>query len=78
MKIIDFGIAGLFNKCGHGEKNNCFTLSFAAPELITGRDIESKPSLDVWSLGVILYYLLSRIMPFGGKQTSEFSMFESI
>ena len=78
LKIIDFGIAGLVQKGGKGDRHHACTLAYSPPELITGRDIESKPSLDIWALGVILYYLVTKRLPFGGDEESEFAIFESI
>ena len=76
LKIIDFGISGIFNK-GGGDKTSACTLAFSPPELISGKDTESKPSLDIWSLGIILYYILTKRLPFGDNE-GEFVLFERI
>lgn len=57
------------------------TLSYAAPEhlgaLLTGRRIE--PSTDLYSLGVVLYHLLTGRLPFPSRPgTSEFTIREMI
>lgn len=71
IKIIDFGIAGIFTN-GQGEKNGACTLAYSPPEHISGKDTESKPSLDIWSLGIILYALLTLKLPF--RQKDDFAL----
>ncbi|KAK1148590.1 ribosomal protein S6 kinase alpha-4-like [Acipenser oxyrinchus oxyrinchus] len=44
----------------------CFTLQYAAPELL--RDSGYDEACDLWSLGVILYTMLSGQVPFQSKQ----------
>jgi serine/threonine protein kinase len=64
IKIIDFGVSGLII----GEKSTAGSIKYMAPELVSGSDIESKPSLDIWSLGCILHELLSGESIFKGKK----------
>lgn len=77
LKIIDFGIAGIIVN-GQGEKNGACTLAYSPPEHISGKDTESRPSLDIWSLGIIMYCILTLKMPFRGKNGDEISLYESI
>ena len=44
------------------------TLPYMAPETIRGRSNEIDGRADIWSLGVILYELLTRKRPFGGDR----------
>ncbi len=62
-KVIDFGFA-----CEAGEyhKMYCGTPSYMAPEIVEKKLYNPKPT-DVWSLGVILYKLLSGEYAFGGS-----------
>jgi len=58
VKITDFGLAKLL---GHDEltgmmKTACGTPGYVAPEILKG--MEYTESIDIWSLGVILYILL--------------------
>ncbi|KAL4237354.1 Ribosomal protein S6 kinase alpha-5 [Mactra antiquata] len=66
--IIDFGFARL--KPGNQQLSTpCFTLPYGAPEVLlqatANRDKEGyDESCDLWSLGVILYTMLSGKVPF--------------
>jgi serine/threonine-protein kinase HSL1, negative regulator of Swe1 kinase len=63
VKIADFGMAALHQNPDHKLKTPCGSPHYAAPELIRGSSY-SGYQVDVWSLGVILYVLLSAQMPF--------------
>lgn len=62
LKIIDLGFGNFFQE---GEMLNTFCGSpdYAAPELFKGRPY-SAPEVDIWSLGVCLYAMLSGCLPF--------------
>lgn len=61
VKIVDFGFARL--KSCEPLHTPCFTLPYAAPEVIAKQDYDE--SCDMWSLGTILYFMLSGSPPFG-------------
>ena len=68
IKIMDFGFSRIVSK---EEKlmEGFGTLYYAAPELIQNSPYNSK--IDIWSLGVIIYYMFTGCYPFGGKTEDE-------
>lgn len=70
LKIIDFGIAGLWSKCG-GEISAAGTLYYTPPEVISETDLHSDPKIDIWALGVILYIMLCGTYPFKSEVSSS-------
>ena len=55
IKVIDFGFARLKPPDNQPLKTPCFTLHYAAPELLNHNGYDE--SCDLWSLGVILVSL---------------------
>ncbi|XP_070609370.1 ribosomal protein S6 kinase alpha-5 [Erythrolamprus reginae] len=68
IKIIDFGFARLKPSDNQPLKTPCFTLHYAAPELLNHNGYDE--SCDLWSLGVILYTMLSGQIPFQTQDTN--------
>ena len=68
IKIIDFGTAKLKQKSN--EKTVIGTLIYMAPEVIK-QNYNNK--CDLWSIGVILYILITGDIPFEGKNEEEIS-----
>ncbi len=65
VRIADFGLAkAIFETEDDPLRMNavCGTPAYVAPEIITGRVY--TPAVDLWSAGVILYILLSGVVPF--------------
>ena len=62
MKLIDFGLAAFFVP-GKRLRANCGSPSYAAPEIVACREYDGPP-VDVWSLGVVLFAMLSGYLPF--------------
>lgn len=70
IKVVDFGIAGAFRVGGTSETSDAGSLLYTAPEVITGADTRSLPSLDIWSMGCIFYYMVAGHHPFE-SETAE-------
>ncbi|KAM6171719.1 ribosomal protein S6 kinase alpha-5 isoform 4-T4 [Erethizon dorsatum] len=68
IKVIDFGFARLKPPDNQPLKTPCFTLHYAAPELLNHNGYDE--SCDLWSLGVILYTMLSGQVPFQSHDRS--------
>lgn len=69
MKLIDFGTSVKFNKKQPGKISGILGTSYyIAPEVL--RD-EYDERCDVWSIGVVLYILLSGKAPFDAKTDED-------
>lgn len=69
IKIADFGFSNEFVP-GQTLDTFCGSPPYAAPELFKGLRYEG-PEVDIWSLGVILYTLVSGTLPFDGNNLKE-------
>ena len=69
IKVADFGFAQFIPGGQEGGQNltrQLGTLSYTSPEILLNHGYTTKA--DMWSLGVILYILLSGIPPFGKRR----------
>lgn len=69
IKLGDFGLAA---KVIPGQKlaGFCGTLPYCAPELLQAEKYEGLP-VDIWSLGVLLFLMVSGSLPFQGESFVE-------
>ena len=67
VKLIDFGTAKMFEK-GHQENKYVGSSYYMAPEIMRRKYNEK---CDIWSIGVILYILLTGRPPFDGNEDEE-------
>ncbi|KAM5284722.1 serine/threonine-protein kinase MARK2-like isoform 2-T2 [Hipposideros larvatus] len=68
VKLTDFGISELYD--GNKLTAFCGTPSYMAPE-ITQMEAYDGPPADVWSLGVVLYHMVTGHTPFHSKDFGE-------
>ncbi|GMT06212.1 hypothetical protein PENTCL1PPCAC_28386, partial [Pristionchus entomophagus] len=69
VKIIDFGFANYFRP-DHLLNTWCGSPPYAAPELLMGNEYDGSKA-DVWSLGVLLYILVTGGFPFPGDSVDK-------
>jgi len=71
IKIMDFGLAKLAKKESHQKKmgETPGTIVYMSPEQTRGEDVDKRS--DIWSLGVVLYELISGYLPFPGDSISS-------
>ncbi|CAG9320046.1 unnamed protein product [Blepharisma stoltei] len=68
IKLIDFGLSAKYNKEKTLMHTSVGTVYYIAPEVLKNN---YKESCDVWSLGVIMYMLLTGNLPFQGVSDNE-------
>ena len=75
VKLVDFGIAKRFDVDAPDQPTRTataqrmMTLVYSSPEQVRGK--ETTPTSDVYSLGVVLYRLLTRATPYPGAATTS-------
>ena len=76
VKLVDFGMAKAFDPTDDPNRMAlvCGTPAYIAPEVVTGRRYTN--AVDCWSCGVILYILLSGVVPF--KDPDEHTLLVNI
>ena len=68
VKVLDFGIAKITDDGGEGltrEGTICGTPAFMSPEQVLGKPV--TPATDIFSLGSIMYFMLTCKLPFEGS-----------
>ncbi|MCQ2816940.1 MAG: protein kinase [archaeon] len=69
VKICDFGVSKKIKK-GDIMTEQCGTPAYMAPEIIKGNGYEGY-AVDLWSVGVVLYAMLSGTIPFKGSDIND-------
>ena len=68
VKIVDFGIAHIGDKGMTRTGQVVGSLSFMSPEQLEGKTIDART--DIFSTGVVLYELITNVLPFEGESTA--------
>ena len=72
IKVVDFGISGL--SMGTNKEKSCAgSLKYMAPEILSYKNNEPDPAIDIWSMGCILYTLVTGNSPFRDKDKTKIS-----
>lgn len=70
VKIIDFGLSCYYTELQktQEEVTRCGTLNYSAPEVVdTSQNYDER--CDIYSLGVIMYYMLYRLLPYAHENS---------
>ena len=79
VKVLDFGLAKLIDVQGTAHDSNAATkgdfktgagmvmgtAQYMSPEQVRGQKIDART--DIWSLGVVIYEMITNVAPFGGE-----------
>lgn len=68
LKIIDFGVSREFFKKNDDLNSIVGTPYYVAPEVLTGK---YDKKVDIWSIGIIMYVLMTGKPPFNGRSKGE-------
>ena len=68
IKLIDFGCSKIFTRTKKNFSDIIGTVVYNSPEVMAGN---YNKTCDIWSCGVIMYYLLSGRLPFDGETEEE-------
>mmetsp|Transcript_19771 Transcript_19771/g.50223 ORF Transcript_19771/g.50223 Transcript_19771/m.50223 type:complete len:423 (-) Transcript_19771:169-1437(-) len=74
IKITDFGYGAFVVD---GMSTVCGTTLYVAPEVLRGRKEKYDQACDLWSLGVMLYFLVVGIPPFDDSSPDVFALIEN-
>ena len=83
VKVLDFGLAKLIDNRAASTDTEAATLvrvntdagtilgtvSYMSPEQARGRDVDARS--DIWSLGVVIYEMVTGRLPFDGETASD-------
>jgi serine/threonine-protein kinase len=69
VKVTDFGLAQAVEACTEGSGQLMVTAAYVAPELVSHG--KADPRTDVYSVGVVLFEMLTGRVPFQGSGPAE-------
>ncbi|KAJ3400060.1 hypothetical protein HDV05_001374, partial [Chytridiales sp. JEL 0842] len=76
VKVSDFGFGNTYHK-DKFLQTHCGSPYYAAPEVVNRRQY-TGPEIDIWSIGIILYALLSGGLPFQSPTNNNHELFQMI
>lgn len=65
VKVLDFGLARMPDSNLTQDGQVMGTLKYSSPEQIRGESMDVRS--DIWSLGVLLFEMITGVLPFAGK-----------
>ena len=69
IKIVDFGIARLENSTGQTQTGAVIgTFHYISPERLRGHPSDGRA--DIWAAGIMLYQMITGVLPFPGEDIS--------
>lgn len=68
LKIVDFGLSKIIGP-NESSLDPFGTLSYVAPEVLLQKPYGKE--VDLWSLGVITYLCIARVLPFDDEDDKE-------
>ncbi len=70
--VADFGLAKMDDQFFKNDAGRVLgTAAYMSPEQAAGQSHWASPQTDIYSLGVMLYQMLTKRLPFGGRTLSE-------
>ena len=76
IKIIDFGLSNIYEEDKYLE-TFCGSPCYVAPEMIIRKKYKAE-DIDSWGLGVILYLMVTRTLPFHNNENSLNDLYNQI
>ena len=78
LKIGDFGLIAKLDSNKDRKKSCCGTPYYMAPEVINPGEKGYSFEVDIWSIGIIMYKLLTGKVPFGNKNDNKNEIYKDI
>jgi len=69
IRLIDFGLSKNYDPSAPFMSTICGSPAYAAPELVKGNPYTN--SVDIWSIGVILFAMIAGFLPFDDQNMNE-------
>ena len=78
LKIVDFGLSNIYdNKNNQILKSACGSPSYAAPEMLNGKEYKAC-KVDIWSSGIVLFAMICGFLPFENEDNDNEKLYKKI